>query len=252
MAVIYDASAGRLYPDQWPQCVPDEPAVNWAGLFGAAPGDDDEYGPWLTPRMAAMIYTQACYNVDTILRNWNDGRESPDLPRVARPFFKQSEEWRRNYCDCFVRIAMRLQKGLPPKPNCTGEEHAFHRIMEQIESLHGDGDFEEQFEEDELPVYPADEDFSNVRENAVEDDEYVTYLYEDGDHGYSDSDEDDGPVLGRAAIKKGKTDLINMMGIDTGHLHPSEWFHAFKIANFRDHLPNNAEVSERPNKKQKA
>jgi hypothetical protein len=59
-------------------------------------------------------------------------------------------------------------------------------------------------------------------------------------------------VLGRAAIKKGKTDLINMMGIDTGHLHPSEWFHAFKIANLRDHLPNNAEVSERPNKKQKA
>lgn len=52
------------------------------------------------------------------------------LPRVARAFWRKSEQWRHNYRGCFLRLACRLQLGLLPKPNCVGEMCALHQIID--------------------------------------------------------------------------------------------------------------------------
>ena len=230
-ALSYNSAAARIYgTDKYPACV--NGPFDWARLFGANPDDDDEDGPWLTPRMAARIHRTALF-LATLMLDYDDDNgildNAPSLPRIARPFFKNSNEWRLSFRDCYVRIAMRLQKGLPPKPNCTGEELAFHNIMDQAPD---DSIMED---DDELPTFPNDNEYETVRENAVQDDD-VLDLYEKGDNGcYSDTDSDedetrvDNPVHGKKV-----SFMLGAMG--AVYLHPGEWFIAFKDKHFTNHL----------------
>ena len=238
-ALSYNTAAARIYgTDKYPACVNGN--YDWANLFGRKrvsnddDDDDDDDGPWLTPRMAARIHFTALMLATVMLDHDDDddgdGINAPRLPRIARPFFKNSNEWRLSFRDCYVRIAMRLQKGLPPKPNCTGEELAFHNIMDEARYT----DMME--EDDELPTFPNDDDYETVRENAVQDDD-VLDLYEKGDNGYSDSDEDetrvDNPVHGKKV-----SFMLGAGGDRMGavYLHPGEWFIAFKDKHFTNHL----------------
>lgn len=227
---IYNAAAGRIYGGRnWPACA-DGP-FDWARLFGPKVDDDDESGPWLTPRMAARLHHIAIVDGEQLL---DDVYFPPDLPRVARPFFKRSKEWRENFRECYLRIGMRLQKGLPPCPNCTGEELALHNIVHRAPDAE-DGDLDLLTG---LPKFPNDEDYMLVLDNAVEDMD-VMMLYEDGDDGCDDDDDEpsvDNPVLGPGSMA---SFMLGSGGdaMRVNNLHPSEWFHAFRDEDFRNHLP---------------
>ena len=228
---IYNARAGRIKGGpNWPQCV--NGPFDWGSLFAPGP-DDDEDGHWLTPRMAARIHHVAVVDGDTMLE-LDD--LCPTLPKVARPFFKKSKEWRLSFRDCYLRIALRLQKGLPPRPNCTGEEMALHNIMDRMQ----DADDAIGDEIDQLPQYPNDDDFDMVKDCAVEDLD-VLMLFEDGDPGFDDSDDDDEPDVDNSVLAPGST-AAWMLGstaetlMNTAHLHPGEWFHAFRNERFNDHI----------------
>ena len=236
---VYNALVDRIYGGKnWPGCV--KGPFDWAHLFGPEAGDDedDEYGPWLTPRMAARLHHVAIRDGDEMLDDWKNN--PPKLPKVARPFFKISKEWRESFRDCYLRIGMRLQKGLPPHPNCTGEELALHNIIwiapDADEAMTEDDDF---YIFKGLPKFPNDEDYMLVLDNAV-DDEDVMMLYDDGDNGYGDSDNDDkdvdNPVLGPGSMA---SFMLGSGGaaMRAKNLHPSEWFHAFRDEDINNHLP---------------
>lgn len=251
-SLSYNSAAGRIYgTDKYPACV--SVRSDWARLFGAKAKEDDDNGPWLTPRMAARIHHTALFLADIMLDDVDDSVNCiPRLPRIARPFFKKSNEWRLSFLDCYVRIAMRLQKGLPPKPNCTGEELAFNNIMdavpdtdddmlrlyegEQYEENEGDDDDDDDIFE-RLPKFPNDNQYRMVKECAVQDED-VLDMFEEGDDGYSDSDEDetrvDNPVHGKST-----SFMLGAGGNRMGavYLHPGEWFIAFKDKHFTNHLP---------------
>ena len=211
---VYNASVGRIYGGKnWPGCV--KGPFDWAHLFGPEAGDDED-------------------DED----DWKNN--PPKLPKVARPFFKRSKEWRESFRDCYLRIGMRLQKGLPPHPNCTGEELALHNIIwiapDADEAMTEDDDF---YIFKGLPKFPNDEDYMLVLDNAV-DDEDVMMLYDDGDNGYGDSDNDDkdvdNPVLGPGSMA---SFMLGSGGaaMRAKNLHPGEWFHAFRDEDINNHLP---------------
>lgn len=110
---------------------------------------------------------------------------------------------------------------------------AFHNILERVPNV--DEECEDTLES--LPEYPNDDDFDMVRDCAIQDEDVLMLFDNDDDDGYGfDEDEPsvDNPVLGpqsMAAFMLGSGgDMMN-----TAHLHPSEWFHAFKEEHFRDH-----------------
>jgi len=77
-----------------------------------------------------------------------------------------------------------------------------------------------------------------VLDNAVEDMD-VMMLYEDGDDGCDDDDDEpsvDNPVLGPGSMA---SFMLGSGGdaMRVNNLHPSEWFHAFRDEDFRNHLP---------------
>mmetsp|Transcript_29416 Transcript_29416/g.58333 ORF Transcript_29416/g.58333 Transcript_29416/m.58333 type:complete len:421 (-) Transcript_29416:234-1496(-) len=210
---------------EWPACV--NGTHDWARLFGPSE-DDGEDGPWLTPRMASSIHHIAVVDGGDMFAH--DGL--PRLPRVARPFYQKNVAWRRSFRDCYLRIALRLQKGLPPRPNCTGEEMALHNIMYRAPDA--DDCMGDEYEA--LPKHPNDRDFEMVKDMALEDED-VLMLFEENDDVDSDEDEPsvDNPVLGPGS-------LANFM-LGTGgemtraaHLHPKEWFVAFRQEQLEDHL----------------
>ena len=99
------------------------------------------------------------------------------------------------------------------------------------------------FEDDDfyrLPTFPNDENYSLVTDNAV-DDMDVMMLFEDGDNGYWEYNDDDdtnvdNPILGpgsMASFTLGSGG--NAMRVN--NLHPSEWFHAFSDEDIDNHLP---------------
>lgn len=169
-------------------------------------------GPWLTPRMAARIHYIAICDGECM----HDCH--PRLPKVARQVFKRSATWRAAFRDCYRRIAMRLQKGLPPNPNCTGEEMALHNILDRAP----DADTEQLdllgiCEVERLPKFWHDKDFNGVRQRSIHDDGVMEEFWAHEDNGYSDgSDEVDDE--------------------DEVELPPSEWFVPFNEENVRDHL----------------
>ncbi|KAL3763980.1 hypothetical protein ACHAW5_007599 [Stephanodiscus triporus] len=117
-----------------------------------------------------------------------------------------------------------------------------------MEGLNGNElctDFDESFHA--LPRFANDENYSMVRDIAVEDED-VLMLYEDGDNGLSDSDSDelsvDNSILGPGSLA---SFMLGSGGdrLRAAHIHPSEWFHAFRDENFKDHFPSAAtEISE--------
>jgi hypothetical protein len=68
---IYNAAAGRIYGGKnWPACT--NGPFDWTRLFGPKADDDDESGPWLTPRMAARLHHIAIVDGEQLLEydNW--------------------------------------------------------------------------------------------------------------------------------------------------------------------------------------
>ena len=194
---------------------------------------------WLTPRMAAHLHHVAIRNGKEMLDDWKS--HLPTLPMVACPFFKRSREWQESFRDCYLRIGTRLQKGLPPCPNCTGEELALHNIIyiapDADEAMTEDDDF---YIFKGLPTFPNDENYSLVTDNAVDDID-VMMLFEDGVNGYWEYNDDDdtnvdNPIPGpgsMASFALGSGG--NAMRVN--NLHPSKWFHAFSDEDIDNHLP---------------
>jgi len=228
----YELSERIVGSPQWPMSI-DDGNHNWAQLFGPRNGDDDDEH-WLTPRMAAKIHHTAVCDGEGLLDDWGIGGSAPRLPKIARPFFRKSQSWRLALRDCYVRIAMRLQNGLPPSPNCTGEELVFHNIMYRVPDAYDE--IEEELSA--LPEYQNDDDYTMVQEMAVQDED-VLMLYEANDPGYSD-DEDinvdvDNSILGPESVASFMLGSGGGM-TRTANLHPKDWFLAFKNNQFRNHL----------------
>jgi len=214
---------------------------DWATLFGPDSkmnGGEEDDDIWLTPRMASKIHHQAIVVGDIMFDDLSCRMSHPRLPKIARPFFQKSKVWRLAFRDCYFRIIMRLQKGLPPQPNCTGEEMAFHNIMDGVP------DAEEFFDQDKdflsLPEYPNDDDYSTVQDCVIQDED-VLELFDQGDRGYDDSDdEDNDPNVNNPILDPGSKASF-MLGrggemIRTANLHPKDWFLAFRKDRFRDHV----------------
>jgi len=227
-AYSYGADSRMKGSSLWPRCV--NGPFDWATLFAPRGGEDH----WLTPRMAARIHHVAVVDGDTMLEDIEF--MTPCLPKVARSFFKRSREWRLNFQECYLRIAMRLQKGQPPRPNCTGEEMALHNIIDRA----ADADDAIGDEIDALPEYPNDDDFDMVKDIAVEDED-VLMLFEDADDGGMFGEDDDEPDVDNPVLGPGSmADFMLGSGgamMRTANLHPSEWFKAFRHESIRDHLP---------------
>ena len=219
-AMNYESSELIVKGLRWPGCVNNR-NPDWAQLFRAKNEDGYDSGPWLTPRMAMKIHHAAISAAHDLLEDFDSGSLShPRLPKIARPFFKTSEKWRLAFRDCYARIGLRLQKGLDPSPNCTGEEMAFHNIM------HLAPDAEDVYvgepEYDALPKYPNDDNYNDVTDNAI-DDLDVLNLFGPNDKGYdSPSDRADAPYVDDPMMR-------------TANLHPKDWFLAFRDDKFRDH-----------------
>lgn len=62
---------------------------------------------------AGQLYVDAWLDQDTCPDYWED------LPAIAQPYAKQKDWWEA-YRQAAMRIVGRLEKGLLPKPNCTG------------------------------------------------------------------------------------------------------------------------------------
>jgi len=234
---------------QWPSCV-DNNKPNWATLFGLGSEmyelSAENQDIWLTPRMAAKIHHIAINDGQSLFNDLDcDKTSHPRLPKIARPFFQKSNVWRLAFRDCYARIGLRLQKGLPPQPNCTGEEMAFHNIMNRVPDAEDDFACSGQDEEFELlPKHPNDDDYFTVQDYAIEDED-VLELFESNDRGYDDSDNEDdndpnvdNPILGPGS----KADFMLGSGgamMRTANLHPKDWFLAFRNDRFRNHIQSN-------------
>lgn len=119
-----------------------------------------------------------------------------------------------------------------PNPNCTGEEMALHTILDYAE---------EDFEEDEdylaLPQFANDEDFDLAREALFEDQD-VLELFEDDDSG--ESSENGAEDVAHASSNRklefmqklsDRFELLEVFrGCHFAHIHPEEWFEAFRPA----------------------
>jgi hypothetical protein len=125
--------------------------------------------------------------------------ESPDLSKDAESFFKRSFQWREDFTECYMRIGLRLQRGLLPRPNCYVENIAFHNIMKEILSDLDDDDDDRPWMHSVTRGIPK---FS-------------------GDKNYSD-------IASRLECNDKNAMEMNC--------HPSKWFHAFNVENFNDHL----------------
>jgi hypothetical protein len=217
---VYNEAAGRIYGSRdWPQCVIGP--FDWNRLFG-----EHDY---LTPRMAARIHHTAIVDAEF------DDYWPPRLPNLARPFFKHSKKWRESFRDCYVRIGMRLQKGLLPEPNCTGEEMAFHHIMRHAP----DADDAIGKEIDALPEKQNDDNYEMVKDKILLDDD-VMWLFDDGN---ADDDDDDDKIRVDKIVPRPGSMAAFAFGphansFHIAKLHPSEWFHAFSEERYRDHLPS--------------
>ena len=122
--------------------------VNWSALYPP--------GSVLTPRMAYMLDSAACFDADSLEADseyevrlpkvcalcvrgtspalpsthpWSLGGEpfivAAQPSKTSRPaqacrlLMKTQLAWKRNFIQCYWRLACRLRKGVAPKPNCT-------------------------------------------------------------------------------------------------------------------------------------
>ena len=170
----------------------------------------------------------------------------PRLPKVARMHWYKSAKWRMNFLECTSRIACRLQLGLDPSPNCTGEEMALHNLIQATWEFHEDG-LLEHLDERVYPVRkgstaPNDNDSKEwkytLKERAFEDED-VLCLYEDGDFGIAEDNEREmeepyyTPTHGIAPFFLRDNTLLT----------PSKWFIAFNPDKMHDHLEGGGEAN---------
>ena len=216
---------------------------------------EDSLDFWLTPRLAAKLHWFALFTLDSCHHGTAEERaerfNEPDtdrqsllfslpisrLPRIARYFYKHSRVWRRDYYECFYRLALRLQKGLELKSMCTGEEAALHWLIRKSD-IHL-----EQAEEEEdssfwkfygaLPTHRRDDKMEEAEEMVI-DSSVVYELYKEGDEGYNyeSSEEDFDDVLPDVCVCRE----------DRRHNpHPAKWFQFkyhldYGFNGFNDHL----------------
>ena len=213
---------GQLVP--WPE----NDEVDWAQAFpipesSKLPRDpryhsdsndeeicDEEF--WFSPRMAALLHHCGCLYADMV----SDVPESMlnNLPSVAQPYARNTS-WVSAYVEASRRLVARLEKGQFPRPNCTGEEMALHKIMEMAEALYSDGDEGVMETLEGLPKSTIDEDFDLVLDLAFEDGD-VLMLY--GTPG--------------SVPSNGFTDYLT----DFAGLGPDKWFQPFRSERVNDHV----------------
>lgn len=198
----------------WPSRSDPEP--EWEQLFpGARDGAVAVNDSWLTPRTACKLFHAA----QSLVKLLSDKSYGPlllsQLPLVCRPFITKGW-WVHAYLQCLRRIAARLAKGMPPKPNCTGEEMVLHSLLLHAAELESDDMAGLAPGLDRLPVFKHDGDFDLVRRRAVQDQD-VLMLYD-----MDDLDEEE------------EAQMFN----DYVNLHPAEWFIAFNQGRVKDHLPH--------------
>jgi len=100
------------------------------------------------------------------------------LPPCAREHFTNSAGWRRDFVECFRRLAARLSKTGSLKPNCTGEEMALNLAIDVAERRNDDANLTQRLEA--LPQRDQDrseDPFDLVRECEMEDAD-VTMLHD--------------------------------------------------------------------------
>ena len=106
---------------------------------------------------------------------------------------------------------MRLQKGFAPQPNCTGEEMAFHNIVQCAP----DADNFIFAELEGLSKRPNDDDnYAGVLDRALKDDD-VLMLF--------------GDAFRNVLLEIGDD------ATQASKLHPQNWFLPFRNDRFRDH-----------------
>ena len=200
----------------------------------------------MSPRMAAKVHRCTLSRAECMKSMGKD--YFARLPRLAKPFWNRSPQWREAYYHCFLRIALRLQQGRAPEPNCTGEEIAFHQIMGDVSCPSVEDEICDSFGVDfwnAIPECPDhDFDYAEVRDSCIEDED-VLMLFEDGAPGAgSDSDDEQDewatsdPVVTPgtlASFALGSHPMADMAGF--ANLHPQDWFKAFSVDRFHDHLP---------------
>jgi len=78
--------------------------------------DDGGKDFWLSPRMACMLHQAGCIYID---EECSELQLQEDLPFCAEPYVEQ-EDWHEAYSQAAMRLVARLERGMPPCPNCTG------------------------------------------------------------------------------------------------------------------------------------
>lgn len=127
--------------------------------------------------------------------------------------------------------------GTDKYPVCVSGRSNWARLFgaKAEEDNEGDDDDDDIFKR--LPKFPNDNQYRMVKECAVQDND-VLDMFEEGDDGYSDSDDDetrvDNPIHGKST-----SFMLGARGNRMGavYLHPGEWFIAFKDKHFTNHLP---------------
>mmetsp|Transcript_47666 Transcript_47666/g.112181 ORF Transcript_47666/g.112181 Transcript_47666/m.112181 type:complete len:312 (-) Transcript_47666:20-955(-) len=174
--------------------------------------EDDEDGEFfLSPRLAFAVASD-CVVLSDMLRDdpdiWADS-----LPIGARALYRSSSSFRENLSQCCLRIACRLNKGMWPEPNCTGEEVVFHIAMDMVPD-----NMRECWAEslEELPAYPEDHKFRDFKALAVEDEDVLATW--------------EGSELGEALMHGPLGEMMRC-----ANLKPQDWFIPFRQANIRNH-----------------
>ena len=227
--------------------------VEMALRFSRREEEDDSESSKIWPLTAKWAYRLQYVLTDT-LTDWGESAEKWQmsgeweqqqngfaLPRVARAFWRKSEQWRHNYRGCFLRLACRLQLGLLPKPNCVGEMCALHQIIDHATEV--DSWIEENLElegEDAGPnpllALPdhSDDSKEQLLHDFLQDEDYYEIfveqqLWKEGDNRYGrDDDEEEDDKL----------------EFPSGFAHPAEWFTAFDNGRFKDHINPKGQYSE--------
>ncbi|KAI8465925.1 MAG: hypothetical protein J3K34DRAFT_524984 [Monoraphidium minutum] len=198
-------------------------AAGGAALPLDAPLAYDDDKPWMTPRIAFKLYSTAVFLSDVAQHSDPDAL---DLPPAAAPFAAR-RAWRAARAGAGVP-ADRGAAGQRPGagPNCTGEEMALHLAVDWAREYDRGGNDEESAQLDWLPQAEMDDDWELVQDAAVQDED-VQMLFDD---------------KVAPQLLAGGT-LAAVMGVT--HLHPSEWFVAFKPHKMTNHLPDSLTFEQR-------
>eukprot|EP01083_Nonionella_stella_P269317 911127_1 len=180
--------------------------------------------PFITPRMAYRIFESGASMKERLERTQKDDWVAEGFPECCR-FYLKISWWKHSFIAALERVLLRLEHGMDFQCNCTAEEMAVHKILDEIEATAGtyehrgiqqypDYDPSERYESlymyHRLPNYGArDRNWKMIRKQGLKD-QRVTMLYN--------------PKISALAVDH-KSHLSERMNCI--HLHPSTWFLAF-------------------------